>query len=93
MNADDRTTFLQTTAPTIPIELGANLQSDLKQWIQNQYGPAYISFMLSQTKSANISWRNGFSDAEKDKIWYWWSGQVRTFHSTVILRILTEKGR
>ncbi|KPM39826.1 hypothetical protein AK830_g6732 [Neonectria ditissima] len=75
MNEDDRTTFLQTTAPAnLPIELGANLQQELKSWIHDTYGPAYVSFMVSQTKSANAKWRYPLTDADKDKIWYWWSG-------------------
>jgi hypothetical protein len=77
MNEDDRTTFLQTAPPAnLPIELGANLQQELKDWIHGTYGPAYVSFMISQTKSANAKWRYPLTDPDKDKIWYWWSGSV-----------------
>ncbi|KAK7419301.1 hypothetical protein QQX98_003453 [Neonectria punicea] len=75
MNEDDRTTFLQTVPPAnLPIDLGANLPQELKDWIHGTYAPAYVSFMISQAKSANATWRYPLTDAEKDKIWYWWSG-------------------
>ncbi|KAH6880531.1 hypothetical protein B0T10DRAFT_609611 [Thelonectria olida] len=75
MNEDARTTFLQTAPPeNLPVELGANLQQELKSWIHDTYGPAYVSFMIAQTKSANAKWRYPLTDADKDKIWYWWSG-------------------
>lgn len=77
MEADARTNFLQTQPPqNLPIELGSNLQSDLKTWIRNTYGPAYISFMISQIKSGTVNWRGNFDDTQKEKIWYWWSGSV-----------------
>jgi hypothetical protein len=82
MNADTRTTFLQTAKPdNLPLDLGDNLQSDLKKWIHDTYAPAYISFMIAQVKPANVNWRNNFTDAEKAKIWYWWSGQVGLLYS------------
>ncbi|TFK65127.1 hypothetical protein BDN72DRAFT_209785 [Pluteus cervinus] len=74
MNADDRTAFLQTAAPRIPAELGDNLATPLKTWIRGTYGPAFISFMIAQTKSKDVVWRNAFSQAEIDKVWYWWNG-------------------
>ena len=80
MNADDRTTFLQTTAPKIPTELGDNLATPLKTWIRGTYGPAFISFMIAQTKAKDVTWRNAFSQAEIDKVWYWWNGMVSYQH-------------
>ena len=77
MNADDRTTFLQTTAPPgLPTDLTTNLPTALKNWIKGTYGPAFISFLIAQTKASNVTWRNAFTPEEIDKIWYWWNGQV-----------------
>jgi hypothetical protein len=91
MNEDDRTTFLQTVSPAnLPIELGANLQQELKDWIHGTYAPAYVSFMISQAKSANATWRYPLTDADKDKIWYWWSGSVSDIEKFNLSLLLTK---
>ncbi|KAK4174090.1 hypothetical protein QBC36DRAFT_303126 [Triangularia setosa] len=76
MDESDRTTFLMYPKPRdLPPELADNLAADLKMWIHDTYAPAYVSFMLSQVSPGDSSgWRVNFDDAEKDKIWYWWSG-------------------
>ncbi|KAK4203359.1 hypothetical protein QBC40DRAFT_262471 [Triangularia verruculosa] len=76
MDESDRTTFLTYPKPRgLPLELAENLAADLKTWIHDTYAPAYVSFMLSQVSPGDSSgWRVNFNDAEKDKIWYWWSG-------------------
>lgn len=79
MNADDRTNFLQTTAPqSLPNELGNGLEDTLKTWVRTTYGPAYVSFMIAQVKPTDETkkWRGPLTDADKDKIWYWWQGSV-----------------
>ncbi|TFK68582.1 hypothetical protein BDN72DRAFT_878935 [Pluteus cervinus] len=30
--------------------------------------------MIAQTKAKDVTWRNAFSQAEIDKVWYWWNG-------------------
>lgn len=82
MSESDRTTFLQYPKPAnLPIELAENLPADLKTWIHDTYATAYVSFMLSQvTQGDSKDWRVNFDDAEKDKIWYWWSGAVSVKH-------------
>jgi hypothetical protein len=79
MNESDRTTFLSYPKPTnMPTELAEGLAVELKNWIHDTYAPAYISFMLSQVSpGSSQGWRVQLSDAEKDKIWYWFSGSVR----------------
>ncbi|KAH8427634.1 uncharacterized protein LDX57_005345 [Aspergillus melleus] len=77
MNDDDRLRFLQIAKPAnLPIELADNLKSDLKEWIRTKYAPAHIDLMLSRVKEKDVSWRNNFSDKQKEKIWYWWNGKV-----------------
>jgi hypothetical protein len=86
MNADDRTTFLQIAQPqTLPIDLTSNLPADLKTWIHDKYAPAFVSFMISQTKSKNVSWRYPLSQPEMDKVWYWWNGQVSRGPSSTLV--------
>jgi hypothetical protein len=78
MSESDRTTFLQYPKPNnLPVELAENLPQDLKTWFHDTYAPAYVSFMLSQVaQEDSSSWKVNFDEAEKDKIWYWWSGSV-----------------
>ncbi|KAL6702405.1 hypothetical protein ACN47E_002188 [Coniothyrium glycines] len=77
MNADARTNFLQTEAPkSLPDALGKNLDDSLKKWVRETYGPAYVSFMIAQVKGTDETrkWREPLTDADKEKVWYWWQG-------------------
>ena len=77
MNETDRLNFLNYTKPkNLPPQLADNLADNLKQWISGTYAPAYVSFMLSQTPTSNITWDNKLTDPESAKIWYWFSGSV-----------------
>ena len=85
MSESDRTNFLQFPKPKdLPVELAEQLPSDLKAWIRDKYATAYVSFSISQVKKADSKdWRVNFTDEEKDKIWYWWSGSVSSPCSTL----------
>ena len=78
MNGNDRTNFLQLKQPTdLDPSLGAGLATSLHNWIQNTYAVAFVSYMISQTSDQDQqTWRQHFTDDEKGKIWYWFSGQV-----------------
>ena len=77
MNDDDRSQFLQFPKPdNLPIDLAQNLAQNLKTWIHDIYAPAYITFMISQVDSKDVTWRWNLTDDEKAKVWYWWSGAV-----------------
>lgn len=80
MNEDDRTQLLQFPKPAnLPLNLADDLPLSLQTWIQNTYAPAYISFMLSQVSPVDSSaWRVNFTDDDKNRIWYWWSGSIST---------------
>ncbi len=84
MNSNDRTNFLQLSPPTdLDSSLGVNLATDLHNWIQNTYAVAFVSYMISQTSDKDQqTWRQHFSDDEKGKIWYWFSGQVKSLQLT-----------
>lgn len=87
MNESDRTHFLQTKAPeNHPPELGDKMNDDLKKWVREVYAPAYVSFMISQVKPTEESrkWRDPLTDAEQDKIWYWWQGSVSIRYNAVV---------
>ncbi len=78
MNEDDRVQFLNSALPqNLPIELTTNLPDNLKTFLKDKYGPAYVSMMLSHAKVKDSDWRYPLTDAERDKIWYWWTGSVR----------------
>jgi hypothetical protein len=77
MSESDRVNFLNFPKPKLRIELAENLPSELKTWIKNKYAPAYVAFMISQVKRQDSKdWRQQFTQEEKDKVWYWWSGAV-----------------
>jgi hypothetical protein len=87
MDDSDRTSFLTYPKPRdLPLELREDLPQDLKTWIHGTYAPAYVSFILSQVSpDDSSSWRVNFNDAQKDKIWYWWSGSVSVASSQCCL--------
>ena len=53
------------------------LRYDIQKWLKEVYAPAYIANMLCNAQpSESQTWRNQFSDSEKIKVHYWWTGKV-----------------
>lgn len=82
MEEGDRQNFVGVVKPTVdeavfPNELADNLPDDLKTWLKDTYTPAYISYMLSQVDTSSETWKGDFNAEQRNKIWYWWTGQVR----------------
>lgn len=81
MSDDDRKTFFGSAKPVVdpnifPVAMADSLPSECKTWLIETYTPAFISHMLSRSEYSN-GWRGQFDEQQKDKIWYWWTGQVR----------------
>lgn len=81
MEEGDRKNFVGVVKPTVdeavfPSELADNLPDDLKTWLKDTYTPAYISYMLSQVDPSSEKWKGDFDSEQRNKIWYWWTGQV-----------------
>lgn len=71
--------FLNVPQPsTLPAELSINLEDRYRNWIKDVYAPAYLSYMISETNT-NFREKYRFTDKEKARIAYWWTGTVRIF--------------
>ena len=88
MNSNDRTNFLQLSTPAnLDPSLGVGLAQELHDWIQNTYAVAFVSYMISQVSDeGQQTWRQHFTDDEKGKIWYWFSGQVSSTRTDIFLK-------
>ncbi|RYO86620.1 hypothetical protein DL764_008985 [Monosporascus ibericus] len=81
MDDGDREEFTNQAKPTdLPLILTDGLDSvmpGLSNWVKYKYARAYVAFSLSNmTKAGEEALREKYrlSLAQKDKIWYYWSG-------------------
>ncbi|KAL6822001.1 hypothetical protein J3E69DRAFT_368161 [Trichoderma sp. SZMC 28015] len=66
--------FLNVPQPsTLPAELSINLEDRYRNWIKDVYAPAYLAYMISETNT-NFREKYKFTDKEKARIAYWWTG-------------------
>jgi hypothetical protein len=73
MDDDQRTNFTKMAKPSnLPIELTSNLSTDLKTWLHDVYGVAFLTQCLDGVTDFN----DKLSTKEKERLWYWWSGNV-----------------
>ena len=68
-----------TGADQIPSSLGSNLETQIASWIQNSYTPMWIAKrVISMSDTVQKTWRVQFTDAEKKRINYFWTGKGKT---------------
>lgn len=76
--------FLNVPQPnTLPAELSTNLEDRYRNWMKDVYAPAYLTYMISETNT-NFRDKYKFSDKEKARIAYWWTGTVSAFRRATL---------
>ena len=88
MDPEDREKFTSDAKPDpldITPNLEASLNSDQIEWIRAVYGKAYVTYSFSRLSKAiengdgtpeGHGLRHKLTEAEKKKIWYFWTGSV-----------------
>ena len=84
MTDDDRKKFLGVFQPLVnadagdgvPAELGPNIESGLKIWIQEKYIPAWLAQRLSAIGDTSKElFRQSLTPQQRKKLRYWWEGK------------------
>ena len=86
MDDNDRNTFTGDAKPTVgnggdqvPTALASNLNTDIVSWIQKTYVPMWIAKrIISMNDATQNTWREKFSEQQKKKINYFWTGKGKT---------------
>lgn len=75
MKSQDREQIYGSEQPEVPDSLGKNLPSSLSSWICGTYAPAFTALEIMKSVPTK-GWTTTFTDEEKARIKYFWTGQV-----------------
>lgn len=67
--------FNKRKPDNLPQHLAEGLESDLKDWIKNTYGPAYTALTIAESYNTK-DWIKKFTEKERAKILFFWQGDV-----------------
>lgn len=84
MTVDDHKAFIGLSKPEVgensvfevPKELGPDLESGTRKWLQEKYTPAWISIRICQIADLDKDhFRKSLSNSQRKKLDYWWHGK------------------
>lgn len=86
MDDGQREKFMRLKNPEgLPDALAKDLPQDLKNWLRDVYGPAFVAQVITTIPPPKDeeNWRHNLSTKEQDKLWYWFNGSVSNLSSRV----------